>query len=126
MRNDIDTNAFKVKLEEELKLIEGELSNIGQVNPEVSVSGQTDWEVKSPTNMDIDEADETEVADKFEEMQENTAVIDELEGRYNGIKAALQRIEEGTYGVCKVCGQPIEADRLEANPAAETCKAHML
>jgi RNA polymerase-binding transcription factor DksA len=120
----MDTNLFKAKLEEELKLVEGELSNIGQVNPEVS-NGTTDWEAKSPTDMDIDEADETEVADKFEEMQENTAVLDQLETRYNGIKAALQRIKDGTYGTCKVCGQPIEADRLEANPAAETCKAHM-
>jgi RNA polymerase-binding transcription factor DksA len=124
MRNDIDVNSLKTKLEEELKLVQGQLEQIGQVNPEVS-NGTTDWEAKSPTDMDIDEADETEVADKFEEMQENTAVLDELESRYNDIRSALSRIENGSYGNCKVCGAPIEADRLEANPAAETCKTHM-
>jgi RNA polymerase-binding transcription factor DksA len=34
-------------------------------------------------------------------------------------------MEEGKYGICKVCGEEIEEARLEANPAAETCKAHL-
>ena len=32
------------------------------------------------------------------------------------IDAALQRIEDGTYGVCEGCGKPIEEERLEAIP----------
>jgi RNA polymerase-binding transcription factor DksA len=51
-----------------------------------------------------------------------------LEVRYNEIKSALKKIEEsapGAYGLCEVGGEQIEEDRLEANPAARTCKAHM-
>jgi RNA polymerase-binding transcription factor DksA len=118
----MDINHFKSKLEEELKLVQSELEKMGFAKSE---NGTTDWEVKKPEDMDIDEADESEVADKFEEMQGNEAMIDGLEGKFNDIKAALRRIEEGTYGVCKVCSQPIEEDRLEANPAADTCKTHM-
>jgi DnaK suppressor protein len=37
------------------------------------------------------------------------------------VEAALKRIDEGTYGTCENCGQPIAADRLEAMPWATLC-----
>ncbi len=37
------------------------------------------------------------------------------------IKKALDRIGEGNYGYCKVCGEPIPPNRLEARPEAELC-----
>ena len=49
----------------------------------------------------------------------------ELEIRYNEVKEALKRIEEGTYGICRVSGEQIEPERLEANPAATTCIKHL-
>ncbi|HEX5156727.1 MAG TPA: TraR/DksA C4-type zinc finger protein [Ktedonobacterales bacterium] len=35
------------------------------------------------------------------------------------VRAALQRLDDGTYGFCQRCGKPIEARRLEALPYAE-------
>lgn len=32
------------------------------------------------------------------------------------IDAALQRIESGTFGICRSCGKPIDPERLEALP----------
>ena len=37
------------------------------------------------------------------------------------IDDALRRIEDGTYGVCVVCGRPIGEDRLAAVPYATLC-----
>jgi DnaK suppressor protein len=37
------------------------------------------------------------------------------------IEAALQRIEDGSYGVCEICGEPIGAQRLSAIPWARLC-----
>jgi RNA polymerase-binding protein DksA len=37
------------------------------------------------------------------------------------IDAALQRIEDGTYGICEVCGKPIGAERLSAIPWTRLC-----
>jgi DnaK suppressor protein len=37
------------------------------------------------------------------------------------IDAALARIEEGTYGQCENCGEPISGERLEALPYATKC-----
>ncbi len=37
------------------------------------------------------------------------------------INAALQRIDDGTYGTCEVCGKPIAPERLEAIPWTRLC-----
>lgn len=39
------------------------------------------------------------------------------------IEEALRRLEEGTYGVCDVCGKPIPLSRLRALPWANRCIA---
>ena len=120
MREDIDINFFRTKLEEELALVETQLNEVGRVNPD----NKADWEAE-PAEIDTDSADENETADRIEEYENNTALLKDLEIRYNDIKAALEKIEKGTYGFCEISGSPIEQERLEANPAARTCKAHM-
>ena len=40
------------------------------------------------------------------------------------VENALSRIENGTYGECEVCGEPIEEQRLEALPYATLCMDH--
>jgi DnaK suppressor protein len=37
------------------------------------------------------------------------------------VEAALARIDQGSYGVCEVCGEPIGAERLSAIPWARLC-----
>lgn len=39
------------------------------------------------------------------------------------VKAALARIERGTYGVCESCEEPIKPRRLDAVPWARLCVA---
>jgi len=107
-------------LESELATLEKELSSVARRNP----SNPNDWE-PVPSKMDIDPADENIVADSIEEFEENAGVTKQLEIQYNDIKRALKQIEDGTYGTCSVCKKEIETDRLNANPAAFTCIAHM-
>src|SRR5690349_6047179 len=40
------------------------------------------------------------------------------------VQAALERIENGTYGKCLVGGEDIPQDRLEAMPTATVCLSH--
>lgn len=115
----MDIQRFKNRLEEELSLVQEELSSIGRKNPD----NINDWEAS--VDMGDDSADENEVADKIEEYEENSAVIAELEERLNDIKLALNKIQDGSYGACEVCSEPIEEDRLYANPSSKTCKIHM-
>jgi DnaK suppressor protein len=37
------------------------------------------------------------------------------------IREALERIEEGTFGICERCGEPIAEKRLEARPVTTLC-----
>ncbi|HEX6247907.1 MAG TPA: TraR/DksA C4-type zinc finger protein [Nocardioidaceae bacterium] len=49
------------------------------------------------------------------------AVHDRLQTALADVERALQKLEEGSYGTCDVCGEPINADRLEALPWAVRC-----
>ncbi len=43
------------------------------------------------------------------------------ESALSAIDGALRRIEEGTYGTCRVCGRAIAEERLEARPWTDLC-----
>ena len=47
--------------------------------------------------------------------------MDALTARSEQVAHALRRMDEGTYGICEVCGQPIPIERLEALPSATLC-----
>lgn len=110
---------YREKLEQEKNELEADLSKIGRIN----VSHPSDWELKPDNGADL--AFRDEVADQMEEMEERGATEITLEKRLNNIKLALEKISSGKYGFCEVGGEPIEAERLEANPAARTCKTHL-
>jgi RNA polymerase-binding transcription factor DksA len=116
----MNTSHFKELLEQEKVKLENELATVGRKNP----ANSADWEAVEKDN-DRDTAEDGEVADSMEEFQNNTAILEQLETRLGEVTVALKQIEAGTYGTCTVCGEVIEEDRLEANPAATTCKQHM-
>lgn len=116
----MDTQHFKEKLEAELALVTQELNDLGVKDKSGEwAATDGDLETMAPT------ADSNEYADQLEEYQERREEVDALQARHTEVKVALEKIDNGTYGVCEVSGEPIEEDRLEANPAAKTCKAHM-
>jgi len=58
-------------------------------------------------------------SDTFE-REKDLSILERLEDELAEIEAALQRIDDGTYGVDEVTGEPINAERLEAIPTART------
>jgi len=118
--NKKDLEHFKNKLQKEKILLEDELKTVGHKNPGIAGG----WEA-SPENIDADSADDNEVADKMEGLEENNGILQKLDKQLVEVVSALDRIEKGTYGICTVCGKPIEKERLEANSSAQTCIEHM-
>ena len=55
------------------------------------------------------------------ERQHAAALLDAARDQMAAIDVALTRLEQGRYGRCDRCGQPIGAERLAARPAAATC-----
>jgi len=115
----IDTKKFKEKLEAEKKHLEEELPGIARFNTETNL-----WEATPDQDM-MGEIDDNDAADRFEDFEERSAVLSTLQARLTDINAALAKIEAGTYGFCEVSNEQIEEARLDANPAARTCKLHI-
>ena len=114
-----DYTKQKNALENERVQRENQLSKLGTQNPQ----DPSEWSLKKP-DLDIQTADKNEAADKNEELHINSIILDELAVRYKNILLALSKIESDTYGICEKCENPVEEERLEANPAARTCKEH--
>ncbi|GMU74056.1 MAG: hypothetical protein AMXMBFR44_2550 [Candidatus Campbellbacteria bacterium] len=106
--------SFKQKLLDEKARLEAELSDVGVKNPDRA----DDWNAVVDEGKDVSTADKNELADAFEDLEENNAIVSELETQYRDVTAALARMEEGTYGMDEKTGEPIPVERLEANPAA--------
>ncbi len=65
--------------------------------------------------------------DELAQYRENDEVVDQLDdmtrAEIRRIEAALQRMDQGTWGICSRCEDAIEPARLEAVPTAGTCLA---
>ena len=59
----------------------------------------------------------TEIAELEKQMTLGRSIQDQLAE----VEHALHKFEQGSYGLCDSCGQPIEPARLEALPHANLC-----
>ena len=55
------------------------------------------------------------------ERGEVEALAGNLRDSLIDVEAALAKLDNGTFGTCEACGQPIPPARLEAKPAARLC-----
>lgn len=62
-----------------------------------------------------------EQAEELTDFETNASIGEQLEILLKKVKAALDAIDDGTYGTCKKCGGIIERGRLEAMPYASVC-----
>lgn len=115
----IDKKKIKEKLETERDMLLEELRDMGKLDPETGEWEATPEEITSP------QSDENDKADRFENFEGRSAMIKTLEPRLNAILKALKGLNRDSFGKCEVCKKDIEQARMEANPAARTCKKHL-
>ncbi len=108
-------DAQKKKLEEEKARLEQELSRIAD-------KGTTPGDYTARVE-EIGRMPEDNVVEE-EQYESARSVEQSLEVQLRDVTTALQRVADGSYGVCTACGAPIEKKRLEALPSARTCLAH--
>ena len=63
---------------------------------------------------------EEEAAETLE-LEQRISLTKRIKDQLAAVEHALHKFEEGTYGLCESCGQPIDPDRLEALPHARRC-----
>jgi len=99
-------------LEEKTKL-ESELSEIAVRDPK----SPSTFNPKFPEMGSGEDENAAEVA----AYGDNLAVASELQSAFKDVVGALNRIDKGTYGVCRYCEKPIDERRLIARPASSSC-----
>ncbi len=114
MLTETEIKHYKKKLLIEKANLEKALAEIGRINPD----NPADWEA-TPGDINGRSSDVNKLADNIEEYESRTATLKELETGLNDVMGALEKIENGTYGLSEVSGKPIEKERLDACPAAK-------
>ena len=72
-------------------------------------------------------SEQGELATEIVEAQKGLILEKRVRDQLAEVEHALHKFDHGTYGLCDICGQPIEPARLEALPQANlclSCKAH--
>jgi DnaK suppressor protein len=75
--------------------------------------------IESPGQMTY--GSQAAAASQVFEQQRDLALRDRSRVELSRVEAALRSIDDGTYGTCTSCGNPIAAERLEAIPWAAFC-----
>lgn len=105
-----DYKKLRTQLESEKKRLTEELEQL-----QTNVPTSEERREGSPFGKREEEATETL------ELEKRLALENRIRQELVGIEHALQKFEEGTYGFCDNCGQPIDPERLEALPQASLC-----
>jgi DnaK suppressor protein len=109
----VDTDLFRQRLVEERKRVFDAIENIRNENPG-SIGDETEEHSFHDNHMG-DVATATFDREMASTLQENSGhVLAEID-------AALRRIDEGAFGICVRCGNPVGEGRLEALPWATLC-----
>ena len=115
----LNKKKIKEKLEKERDILLKQMRDMGKLNPETN-----EWEA-IPEERDYTESDQNDMADRFEDFEERSSVLKELEPRLNNVLRALKELGRESFGRCEICKKDIEMTRLKVNPAARTCKKHL-
>jgi RNA polymerase-binding protein DksA len=109
----VDIERIRARLLEERRQVVGAIENIHSENP-----GSLGDETDEPTYQDNHLGD---IATATFDREMASTLEDNSTHVLNEIDAALVRIDEGTFGTCSSCGEPIGTERLEALPWATLC-----
>jgi DnaK suppressor protein len=111
--NEKDLEEFRTALERERRELQAQLSELEESSfstPQSDISGEVAF--------DEEYADSgTATFERERDLSLENNIRDLLEK----IDRALERLDEGTFGVCERCGKPIEKARLKALPYANLC-----
>jgi DnaK suppressor protein len=108
--NELDKE-FVEKQRERLEGLRAELARM--------VEGlEEDQQDRAESEGDMTENDSGDMSQSLFTREMDATVEQTMEKRLESVDRALQKVEEGTYGICDDTGEPIPRGRLEAMPEA--------
>ena len=115
MSTQVDLKHFRARLEDERRKVRNAIDYLQKENPGAAEETTGDLAMGPGDNHLADIATETVDREIDYTLEENSGNV------LREIETALKRIDDGTYGICAVCGKPIEPERLEYLPWATVC-----
>jgi DnaK suppressor protein len=103
-------NLLRSRLEREQKRLTEELEQL-----QANIRPADERREGSPFGKREEEATETAELEKRVALEKRTREL------LAEIEHTLAKFDQGTYGLCDICGQPIDLARLEALPQANMC-----
>ncbi|MEV6283755.1 TraR/DksA C4-type zinc finger protein [Kribbella sp. NPDC051770] len=88
---------------------------------EIALSRDLEAIVEAARLVSTDDEHDPEGSTIAFERSQTATLLEDARKRLTELDEALARVKTGEYGVCRVCGQPIAAERLAARPTATTC-----
>jgi DnaK suppressor protein len=79
---------------------------------------EEDQQFRAEEEEDLTEHDSGDLSQSLFTREMDATVEQTMQKRLQSVDRALQKIEEGTYGICDDTGEPIPRGRLEAMPEA--------
>lgn len=105
MKTQLDLETIREKLEKQRHLL------LEQISAEKS----------KLTSKAAQNPDRSSLAMEYASHELDLALYEKDHYKLSQVNAALTRINEGTYGICERCGDPINPERLEVLPYATLC-----
>jgi DnaK suppressor protein len=102
---------FIAKQKERLQSLREELLRIMR-------AAEEDERTRTEQDADFTEHDAGDMSRDIFDREVDATIVEQVEQRLAIVERALQKIEEGTYGLSDVSGEPIPRGRLEAVPEA--------
>jgi RNA polymerase-binding transcription factor DksA len=106
--NDL-VNEIRKNLEAEKKSSANQIDELTKQDP-----------FSDPDRLNDNAASDTDAAEESDHDRVS-AQIEELKKKISEIDEALERIENGKYGICKICNNMIDTDRLNILPSTTLC-----
>ena len=104
----IDLSRMRTRLEAKREELRASIAGLTEANPTPV----------DPVEASLGSQDFEEVAVDFLETQQEQSVLANEQALLSEVVHALKHIDDGTYGICVNCGNPIPEKRLEAIPWA--------
>lgn len=106
------------------ELIGAETERVQRVMGEVQEAVGDDSENEGLSELSDNDQHPADLGTETFERERDLSLLDALERELRELETALERIDDGSYGICEACGDGIADARLEAKPAARFCVEH--
>ncbi|GAC1538002.1 MAG: hypothetical protein NVS3B12_22610 [Acidimicrobiales bacterium] len=107
------------------ELLDSERDRLGVIEADLRTEGP-DGAADSDdlSDLNVVEQHPADAGSETHDRSRDLGLLEQIESDLRDVEEALARLEDGSYGTCEVCGQPIPDERLEANPTARRDVEH--